>query len=555
MGFIVNIIAHFVRLLVIAIAHIIFRIRVKGIKNIPTQGGALIIANHVSFLDTFVICAVVPRMVGFVMLSAVYHNPLLKWLFKHVNMVPVSGGKSKEDLESFNKRCQEIINKGNMICIFAEGQISRNGQLLGFKKGLEHIAKGISAPIIPIQIDGLIGTPLSHDIARKGTVGFNLNALRRIVRVRVGNTLEPSTTAYQVRNVIKELEVENFEGRYEENFTLTKRARKVWKKAHKRSWCRKPLKPMKKKMQFMEYALYHHVAGAETIGVALPYSEDTIILYWSLARLGKKVFVLNNDQLSAKDVQLPSVIIAENAQEVSGSKVITWDDINDVSKEVPDYQPARSSQKNNVLAHFLSGNKVIGFTHGNFLAYWQSVSRLFELDRTKYIATDFDLSHPLGYFMLVWLPLLTRVSVHPDVLVHKTNTIVGSRDFINSNASHAISFVLSFGTGVEGMFDPNVSVFEGLGVGIEFPLVAVNSKDFEGKGLDGRTLIQSGTVKNSIGRVLPGAAIRVVDSDGESLGPSEIGEFEVMGSHFPHSGWKALGIRGFKNSDGFLFLA
>lgn len=554
MRFVIHIIAQFVRLIVIAIAHIIFRIKVKGTKNVPTQGGALVIANHVSFLDTFVICAVMPRMVGFVMLSAVYHNPLLNWLFKHVNMVPVSGGKSKEDLENFNRRCQEIINEGNIVCIFAEGQISRNGQLLGFKKGLEHIAKGISSPIIPVQIDGLIGTPLSHDIARKGTIGFHFNALRRKVRVRIGDALEPSTTAYQVRNVIKELEVENFEGRYETDFTLTKRARKVWKKAKKRSWCGRSLKPMKRKMHHMEYALYQHVAHTETIGVSLPYSEDTVILFWALARLGKKVFVLNEQQLNAKDVQLPQVIIAENTQGIAGSRVVTWDDINDVGDNVPDYKPAKLAQKSNVLAQFVSGNKIIGYTHGNFLAYWQSVSRLFELDRTKQIATDFDLSHPLGYFMLVWLPLLTRVSVHPDMLIHKTNTIVGSKDFINNNATSGISFILSFGTGVEGKFDPNVKIFEGLGVGVEFPLVAVNSKDFEGKGLDGRVLVQSGSIKDSVGRVLPGAAIRVVDSEGESLGPNEVGDFEVMGSHFPHAGWKPIGIRGYKNSDGFLFL-
>ena len=127
------IIVKFLKALVAFFIRVIFRLEVRGIENIPKHGGAMIIANHVSFLDNMVLVTVMPRDVGFVMASKVYHHPMLRWLFKRLPMVPIETGKNKSYLEKFNKSCQDKINEGNLVCIYPEGQISNNGHLLEFQ--------------------------------------------------------------------------------------------------------------------------------------------------------------------------------------------------------------------------------------------------------------------------------------------------------------------------------------------------------------------------------------------------------------------------------------
>jgi len=166
-----------VRFIIYLIAVFLFRIRVKGKENLPLKGGALLVANHVTLIDALFIIASVPRMVRFVMTKKVYKNPKIHWFFKLMNMIPIDVGNSKTALTEFNELCQKEINDGNVVCIFAEGQLSRNGHLQGFKKGIEHIGKGINAPIIPLHMEGLYEVPLAINAITKKTNPFTFKHL------------------------------------------------------------------------------------------------------------------------------------------------------------------------------------------------------------------------------------------------------------------------------------------------------------------------------------------------------------------------------------------
>ncbi|MCK5369235.1 MAG: 1-acyl-sn-glycerol-3-phosphate acyltransferase, partial [Cyclobacteriaceae bacterium] len=145
-----NIPAMMVRFIADSIAKLYFKYDVSGANHIPQKSGALLIANHQSLLDPFIIVAAIPRMVRFVMAREIYENPFIHWLVKRMNVIPVTADIGKNRLDEFTRLCQEEINNGHLVCIFPEGQISRIGHLLEFKKGVEHISEGIDAPIIPI---------------------------------------------------------------------------------------------------------------------------------------------------------------------------------------------------------------------------------------------------------------------------------------------------------------------------------------------------------------------------------------------------------------------
>ena len=161
---IINVPAMMLRFVAYIITHSYFKIEIHGQEKLPLKSGALLVANHFSLMDPFLVVAAAPRMLRFVMDRKIYEYPLWNWLMKRLNMIPVGGRLDAAEREEFNKVCQQEVNSNHVLCIFPEGQISRIGHLLEFKKGIEHIAKGIEVPIIPIMIKGERGTLLSFDI-------------------------------------------------------------------------------------------------------------------------------------------------------------------------------------------------------------------------------------------------------------------------------------------------------------------------------------------------------------------------------------------------------
>ena len=144
--------------------HILFRVRVMGAERLPKTGGALIIANHVSYADAVIIGSLTPRWIRFLVWKPIYDS-VFKPIFDLLRAIPISQTLPRESLASLAKARQEL-EAGEIIAIFPEGQITRNGHLTPFKSGFERIVerKGkdeLIAPIVPIWMEGLWGHPLS----------------------------------------------------------------------------------------------------------------------------------------------------------------------------------------------------------------------------------------------------------------------------------------------------------------------------------------------------------------------------------------------------------
>jgi acyl-[acyl-carrier-protein]-phospholipid O-acyltransferase/long-chain-fatty-acid--[acyl-carrier-protein] ligase len=130
-----------------------YKLEVDGVKNIPASGGVLLLGNHVSWIDWAIVLMAVPREVKFVMDKTIYNKWYIKWLFKMYNAIPISNASSKTTIQTIAKE----LDAGNMVVLFPEGNITRNGHLGEFKRGFEKILELTSSDVkvIPFYIRGL----------------------------------------------------------------------------------------------------------------------------------------------------------------------------------------------------------------------------------------------------------------------------------------------------------------------------------------------------------------------------------------------------------------
>src|SRR5262249_9386570 len=168
------------------------------------KGGALFVSNHMSFVDVLLLLASTDRPVRFLMIQNMYDMPPLKPFARMMGAIPISSELRPRDMIRSLRMASDMIRDGEVVCIFAEGQITRTGQMLPFRRGMERIIKGVDAPIIPINLYGVWGSIFSYERNR-----FLWKVPRRIpypVTVSFGKPLPPPASATEVRQAVQELE-------------------------------------------------------------------------------------------------------------------------------------------------------------------------------------------------------------------------------------------------------------------------------------------------------------------------------------------------------------
>jgi 1-acyl-sn-glycerol-3-phosphate acyltransferase len=143
--------------------HVIYRLRVKGIDRIPERGAALLICNHVSFVDPIVISAACPRPIRFIMEASIFRIPVLNGVFRGMKAIPVA--PAKQDPEVYERAFQVVakeLRDGHLVCIFPEGQLTRDGEIAEFRAGMLRILKDTPVPVIPLALSNLWGSMFSR---------------------------------------------------------------------------------------------------------------------------------------------------------------------------------------------------------------------------------------------------------------------------------------------------------------------------------------------------------------------------------------------------------
>jgi 1-acyl-sn-glycerol-3-phosphate acyltransferase len=136
-----------------------YRIRTTGIEHVPHEGPALLVCNHVSFVDAVVIMGESPRPIRFVMDIAMFRAPILGWLFKSVGAIAIAPQKDEPAVfEKANRLIDEALAAGELVCIFPEGRITKTGEMSPFRAGAVRIAERNRVPVVPMALRGLWGS-------------------------------------------------------------------------------------------------------------------------------------------------------------------------------------------------------------------------------------------------------------------------------------------------------------------------------------------------------------------------------------------------------------
>lgn len=152
------------RFMIWLLSHSMYRVEHKGLDAIPDEGAAVLVCNHVSFVDALLIGGAVRRPVRFVMYYKIYNLPVLNFIFRTAGTVPIAG--RNEDLLIYDaafKKIAEYLRNGEVVCIFPEGKLTTDGELNEFKNGIERIVEANPVPVIPMALQGLWGSFFSRD--------------------------------------------------------------------------------------------------------------------------------------------------------------------------------------------------------------------------------------------------------------------------------------------------------------------------------------------------------------------------------------------------------
>ena len=151
------------RFIIWMLVHTVYRMRQRGLEHVPKEGPAVLVCNHVSFVDALVVAAACRRPVRFVMDHAIFKMPILSFVFRTGRAIPIAS--KKEDPRITEAAFDEVaraLGEGDLVCIFPEGQITRTGELNPFRPGVERIVERTPVPVVPIALRGLWGSFFSR---------------------------------------------------------------------------------------------------------------------------------------------------------------------------------------------------------------------------------------------------------------------------------------------------------------------------------------------------------------------------------------------------------
>lgn len=148
----------------------LYRLRVHGVeKNVPDEGPALLVCNHVSYMDALILAASIPRPVRFVMYYRIFNIPVMRWIFRTAKAIPIAG--AKEDPELMRRAFDEIdaaLADGELVGIFPEGALTKDGEIAAFKSGVEKILARRAVPVVPMALRGMWASMWSRRDGRLG---------------------------------------------------------------------------------------------------------------------------------------------------------------------------------------------------------------------------------------------------------------------------------------------------------------------------------------------------------------------------------------------------
>jgi acyl-[acyl-carrier-protein]-phospholipid O-acyltransferase / long-chain-fatty-acid--[acyl-carrier-protein] ligase len=559
-----------VRLLLWIAAHTIYRLDLKGQEMIPARGGALLTPNHASWVDAILLIAATDRPIRFLMFKGVYDHPMIKPFAKMLKIIPIASDQGPREMIHSLREASEALRNGEVVCIFPEGEITRIGQMLPFRRGFERIIKGIDVPIIPVNIDGIWGSIFSF------SGGHFLwkwpRAIPYPVRITFGKPLPSTATAPEVRAAVQELSVDAFERRRGYMKPLTRSFVRAARRHPRRFSMADGRTPKLTfgdsliKTVFLARRLRPLWRDQKMVGILLPPSIPGALVNWAALLLGKVPINLNytssNESIAscAKQCDLKTVVTSRQfLEKVPVQPPGEWIYAEDLVCKPgflekmaallsAKFLPARCLElllgvsrppalDDTATVIFSSGStgepKGVVLSHFNLASNVEQLEQVFHLHDHDSVLGILPFFHSFGFTGTLCLPPLAGIGVVFHVspldaqvigaLVSKYSVtmLLSTPTFLNSYARRcppeAFGSLRIVMAGAEKLperiaqsFEDHFGIraLEGYGCTECSPVVAVNTYDFRAA-----FFRQVGAKRGTIGHPLPGIAVHIVDPD------------------------------------------
>ncbi len=568
------------------LTHTLYRVQARGLENLPHSGGALLVCNHVSFIDPFLVGAPMWRYIRFIMLRRFYEKPVIHWFAKRMGAIPIADeGAPRKIVESL-REAHSRLRDGELVCIFAEGAITRTGNLLRFHRGLERIVRGTGAPIIPVHLDRMWGSIFSFDRGR-----FFTKLPRRIpypVTVSFGPPLPPSATAFQARQGVMRLGAEAFSRRDSTQRPLPElfldTARRNWRRFAMADSFGRNLnfgEALIGAMLFRRLIL-DRCGDEPMVGVLLPPMVPSALLNIGISMAGRVPVNLNyTASAEALDAAIercrletiftsekllekfsiqkrPGMVMIEDAARsfTKTDKVL----FSGAARLLPGFflrrwlLPREVGLDSLATVIFSSGStgipKGVMLSHRNIVSNIEGIQQAISVNRKDCLLGILPLFHSFGFTAGLWLPMLSGFGVvfHTNPLEARkigemcrkyrvtimVSTPTFSWSYIRQCSREDFASLRIAVVGAERMKPElcrafkekfGLDVYEGYGCTELSPVVAVGRPDYSGP-----DQTQVGHKPGTVGHPIPGVAVRVVNLDTfEDLGPDQEGLLLVKG--------------------------
>jgi acyl-[acyl-carrier-protein]-phospholipid O-acyltransferase/long-chain-fatty-acid--[acyl-carrier-protein] ligase len=535
----------------------------------------LLISNHVSWVDSLLLAATQQRRIRFIMERQYYDSKWINWICRLMKAIPISSSDPPKKIIQSIRQARSAMEEGAIVCIFAEGALTRTGMLLEFKSGFEKITKGTDYSIVPAYLGGAWGSIFSHYYGR--LLSTLPTKLPYPISVHFGKPMPAGSSSQQIRLAVSELSCDYFNSLKHSRKSLGE----LFIKSARKNRRRKCVADSTGKKINYGKALVSTIILAEEIkkftpdqrnvGILLPPSVAGALSNLAVTMLAKVPVNLNFT--ASTEAVNNAISQAEIKCVISSRKFIekiNFDQslsdfvfVEDIIKNITTKQKIKALIKayfvpKRILANagkfnaddvatiiFSSGStgtpKGVMLSHHNIISNIEAARMVFKIYPTDNLAGILPFFHSFGLTLSFWLPVISGVSAaytpnpldaklvgeiiheHNSTILFATPTFLTK--YIRRTEPEHFASLREVIVGAEKLKTKLADTFEktfgvrpreGYGATELSPLVSVNLADVE---MPGTGLKQIGGKDGTIGHPIPGIAVKIVDQETDELLP------------------------------------